>query len=435
MGNRAPLTPSTPSGPLNGWHGVSYTFTTDTTDPDNDNIRYYFDWGDGTNDWTALYPPGSTANCSHTWSIPGTYEIKVKAQDEYGENSSFCTPSFSVTMGNRPPDLPNSPIPYHGDDWVEIDQVLSWCCDDPDGDSVTYSIYFGTSNPPPLIKTNHSVTEYDPGTLVAGMNYYWQIEAYDEYGASTTGLIWMFITREYSIPVLTPYAGWTTGVDKQWGTCREYFTFKVHYYDADGDVPEINAVVIDSVFYDMECCTPDPADGDYFVRVQGKDIGGGQHFYYFYFDDGTISESVRLPAGYDWDLMVNYPPEPPGVSGQRKIAVNVQYEYYAVSFDLDGDTIYYWFDWGDGTNSGWIGPLQPGETATARHSWHQKGEYEINVHGRDHPHGDIGENGTIQISCPRIGGYTTFPLIHLVRWVQTPVLYKLSTMINRISIV
>lgn len=429
MGNRAPMTPSTPSGPIIGWHGIEYTYTTNAIDPDGDNIKYYFDWGDGSGGWTNLYPSGITGNSNHTWSIPGTYAIKAKAQDEYGDNSSYSNPSLSVYMGNRPPDIPNSPIPGHGDDWVEIDTLLEWNCVDPDSDILSYNIYFGSNNPPPLVKTNHTLPSFQPGTLEPNTYYYWMIEAYDAYGAITIGPLWEFLTREYTSPELTAYAGWTTGVDKQWGTCREYFTFKVHYFDPDGDEPDIKAVVIDSTFYDMQCCTPDPTDGDYFVRIQGKVIGGGQHFYYFYFDDGTISDGVRFPESYDWDFTVNYPPEPPGVSGQRKISVNVQYKYSAVTFDLDGDTVYYWFDWGDGTNSGWVGPLQSGETAEASHSWFQKGDYSILVCARDHPHGDIGENGSIMISVPRIILKSNIPLLNIVSWVQSPVLYQLSTYI------
>ncbi|MCD6108537.1 MAG: hypothetical protein J7J89_03585, partial [Thermoplasmata archaeon] len=40
-------------------------------------------------------------------------------------------------------------------------------------------------------------------------------------------------------------------------------------------------------------------------------------------------------------------------------------------------------DWGDGTNSGWLGPYNSGETVEASHSWSEKGEYSIKVKAKD----------------------------------------------------
>ncbi|MBU0498298.1 MAG: PKD domain-containing protein [Candidatus Thermoplasmatota archaeon] len=420
MNNRAPTPPGTPTGQLSGWHGESYTYFTSSSDPDGDQISYYYDWGDGTGNWTGLYASGATADYSHQWSIPGTFEVKTKAKDMFGAESGYCTPSLFVYMGNRAPQNPTDPFPAQYATWIDIETNLSWSCSDPDGDTLHYSIYFDTVNPPAVVQTNYSLTTYNPGTLLPNTTYYWQIEAFDNWGGSCIGSLWEFTTREYHCPILSPYNGWTAGVDKTWGTGREYFTFKVHYYDSDGDIPVIKQVIIDSYPFDLECCSPDPSDGDYFVRILGKDIGGGQHFYHFFFQDGTISESVRLPLSYDWDFTVNYPPEKPSVTGRHKICVNTRYNFSAVSFDFDGDTIYYWFDWGDGMNSGWVGPFASGDTAQAAHTWSKWGEYEVKVHARDHPHGDLSENGTLVITVPcRISQYT-IPLRLYYWWIEHP---------------
>jgi hypothetical protein len=49
----------------------------------------------------------------------------------------------------------------------------------------------------------------------------------------------------------------------------------------------------------------------------------------------------------------------------------------------DGDDVYYWIDWGDGTSSEWIGPYAPGETACVSHEWIDEGTYEIKVKAKD----------------------------------------------------
>lgn len=88
--NRAPNTPSTPSGPTSGYTSTSYTYSTSTTDPDGDYVRYQFYWGDGYTT-TGWYPSGSTASASHRWSSSGTYYVKVRAQDYYGAWSSWSS--------------------------------------------------------------------------------------------------------------------------------------------------------------------------------------------------------------------------------------------------------------------------------------------------------------------------------------------------------
>ena len=79
-------------GPTEGTVGINYTYFAVSSDPDEDDLSYFFNWGDGTNSsWTEFVSSGIQVNRSHTWSIKGTYTIKVKAQDIYREESEWCT--------------------------------------------------------------------------------------------------------------------------------------------------------------------------------------------------------------------------------------------------------------------------------------------------------------------------------------------------------
>jgi hypothetical protein len=81
--NIPPDRPSTPSGPVSGKVGYSYTYSTSTTDADGDQIYYLFDWGDGTySGWEGPYLSGETASATHAWNVEGTYPIRVKAKDD-----------------------------------------------------------------------------------------------------------------------------------------------------------------------------------------------------------------------------------------------------------------------------------------------------------------------------------------------------------------
>jgi len=92
--NNAPGKPSKPNGPSSGSYKDTHTYSTSSSDPDNHKIRYGWDWnGDNSVDqWTDLYNSGQTVSTSHKWSSKGTYNIKVKAQDEYGEESEWSDP-------------------------------------------------------------------------------------------------------------------------------------------------------------------------------------------------------------------------------------------------------------------------------------------------------------------------------------------------------
>jgi len=96
--NHPPNTPSKPSGPSSGKPGVSYTYTSSAADPDDDQIYYLFDWDDGTDSgWKGPYNSGETVSVSHVWSSEGTYQVRVKAKDAHGEESSWSDP-LSITM-------------------------------------------------------------------------------------------------------------------------------------------------------------------------------------------------------------------------------------------------------------------------------------------------------------------------------------------------
>ncbi len=83
-------------------------------------------------------------------------------------------------------------------------------------------------------------------------------------------------------------------------------------------------------------------------------------------------------------LRISNPPEKPAKpSGTGRIKPNTPYEYTAVTQDVDGDQIYYKWDWGDGSYSDWLGPYNSGEVINASHTWEKRGIYEIRVKAKD----------------------------------------------------
>ena len=65
----------------------------------------------------------------------------------------------------------------------------------------------------------------------------------------------------------------------------------------------------------------------------------------------------------------NTPPMKPELDGDREGAFNKDLQFSTVTYDCDRQDIYYLFDWGDHTDSGWLGPYQSGEICTTTNSW------------------------------------------------------------------
>ncbi len=142
--NNPPATPSTPSGTTSGYTGISYTYTTATTDPDGDSVYYFFDWGDGSNSgWIGPYTSGYSASASHIWSSSGTYHVRVKAKDVNNAESGW-SPYLSVTISsaNNPPATPSTPSGTTSG-YTGISYTYTTATTDPDGDSVYYFFDWG----------------------------------------------------------------------------------------------------------------------------------------------------------------------------------------------------------------------------------------------------------------------------------------------------
>ena len=102
---------------------------------------------------------------------------------------------------NLPPFEPANPSPADTSNDVPIDSDLSWTGGDPDNDSVTYDLYFGTNSSPLLFAEDLTETSFDPGTLSYLTTYYWMIRATDSFGAFTDGPVWSF-TTEKDLPLI-----------------------------------------------------------------------------------------------------------------------------------------------------------------------------------------------------------------------------------------
>ncbi|MDX1798822.1 MAG: hypothetical protein R3255_09250 [Candidatus Lokiarchaeia archaeon] len=87
------------NGPTSGEFGEEYTYEITAVDPDENDIFYYIDWGNGTIETKGPYDSGRIIKVKHIWDQRGKYTIKVRSRDTYDEKSDWGT--LEVSMPNK----------------------------------------------------------------------------------------------------------------------------------------------------------------------------------------------------------------------------------------------------------------------------------------------------------------------------------------------
>ena len=95
------------------------------------------------------------------------------------------------------------------------------------------------------------------------------------------------------------------------------------------------------------------------------------------------------------------PNKPSLPSGSPQGNIGEEYVYSSIGIDVDGDQMYYMFDWNDGTDSGWLGPYNSGKECRESHTWHRRGKYEIKVKTKDIHGGESDWSESLSISMTK----------------------------------
>lgn len=97
--------------------------------------------------------------------------------------------------------------------------------------------------------------------------------------------------------------------------------------------------------------------------------------------------SIAEDTTYDFILTTgNNPPDRPEMDGPTRPKKDIAIDYIIYTDDPDGDDVSYYIDWGDGTITDWVGPVQSGEEVCVSHTWTESGAYLLRAKAKDHPH-------------------------------------------------
>jgi hypothetical protein len=117
-------------------------YTTSAKDLDGDQVKYSFDWGDGTKTETKLVNSGTGYSAAHAWSAAGTYQVKARAMDSKEAASQY---SGYLSVKISPNGVPCNPSAPSGSVAGKIKKsyIYRTSATDPDGDKLKYKFDWG----------------------------------------------------------------------------------------------------------------------------------------------------------------------------------------------------------------------------------------------------------------------------------------------------
>lgn len=244
---------------------------------------------------------------------------------------------------------------------------------------------------------------------------------------------WISNERVLSAPAIaedgTVYIGVTMNPDEE--NMGILYAFGIGYYEAEANGPYYGLTAIP-------------------IQFQGE-VSNGTEPYHFHwgFGDGNTSDAQNpqftytKPGNYSvtltvtdknnnitndtswaWVQTTNSAPEKPVVIGPNTGKREIGHTFKFSTVDPDDSIVYYYIDWGDLTNTGWIGPYESGEQFNKTHKWNLKMKFTIQVKAKD-PYGAESDWTSFDIGLSDIWLRISFKLFFATIIVRNTGLYDL----------
>jgi len=143
-------------------------------------------------------------------------------------------------------------------------------------------------------------------------------------------------------------------------------------------------------------CTSSPVidtNGNVYIGSSSRNSGDGE------------------PYGELYAFGIQDQPNPPTITGPLIGKTGEICEYKIITNDYQGDDVEYYVNWGDGDNTGWIGPFQSSMYVNVNHTWESKDTYTIKAKARD-VNGYESEWSTLKVIIPKV--YINSPIVELL---------------------
>ena len=294
------------------------------------------------------------------------YYWKIVARDSNGSTTSGST-WFFVTGENQNPNKPSNPSPANKQTNVDVDHSLSWNCEDPDEDELTYDVYFGGTNPPTKVVSNQSVNLYEPGSLTVKKTYYWKVVAWDQSGNSNSSMIWSFTTRG---ALLKAEAG---------GPYRGEINEPIIFDASRSSHSDENRKIVS-----YEWQFGDGATGTGVTVSHGYNNSGTYTVRLIIEDDQGLKEEDKATS-YIKSSTKNQP-SVPVLSGGPTLGIgntNTTYKWNVKSLHPGNQKIRFRIEWGDESENTITDYVDSGMKKSITHKWNTSGTYEVKIYAQD----------------------------------------------------
>jgi outer membrane protein assembly factor BamB len=112
------------------------------------------------------------------------------------------------------------------------------------------------------------------------------------------------------------------------------------------------------------------------------------------------TSNTSMDSTFAWIQDGNNPPDIPSIEGPAKGNTETKYDYTFRSSDPEGLHIWYYINWDDGEDTGWIGPYDSGVEIVRSHKWSEKGTFIIKCRAKD-PYGAESNWAEFDVEIPR----------------------------------
>ncbi len=378
--------------PANGTVGThcSLIWSIFILDPEGNTFSWTIECSDGQAN-TGTGASNGTKSLTLTRLTPMTpYTVWVNATDPTG-SGSYTRKWYTFTTGVNYQPVLGIPSPANGTMDTHCNLIWGIPIVDPDGDPFSWEILCSNGQTASETSASNGTKTVSLSDLIPLTMYTVWVNATDNIeGGNTTG--WYTFTtganRQPEFGTPDPVNG---SINTPWS-----FVWNIPISDPENDQFD----------WSIQCSNGQTSSGtddsngtkslplsnlaasmEYVVWVNATDHLDGNLTTRAWFTFTTVEE--------------NLPPEKPETpTGWTEGRLHVIYSYNSTTVDLNGDQIWYLFDWGDGSDSGWIGPFESGAVVTANHSWSKKGAYEVKVKAKDTYNSESNWSDPLPITMP-----------------------------------
>jgi PKD repeat protein len=338
-------------------------FNSTSTDSDGTIVNWTWDFDDGN--------VGYGEQVTHQYDDDGSYDVQLTVEDDDGATD---TDTQTVNVDNIPPVAVDDSAETPEDTEIVIDVLDNDYDEDGDIDPTTVDVVNDADHGETYVNPTTGDITYTPDDDYYGSDYFTYTVDDNDGDTSNQATVDVTVTSVNDPPVAVDDTAITS--ENQ----SVLIDVLANDFDIDNEIDETSVEIIDDVDHGSTSVNPNNGVVTY---TPDSDFHGIDSFTYTVKDDDGAESNE---ATVNITVAGNLPPDKPSKpTGQTRGKWGVEYTYRSSTTDSDSNEIYYLFDWGDGTDSGWIGPYDSGVTVEAKHKWDKEdgNNFQIKVKAKD----------------------------------------------------